>query len=258
MIRYVLIAVFLQLAATASADMIWEDNFDDKADGEMSCRISGGACRAPAGYQYMYGDPENAPPQGATQITTSANNNRKTRGATKRGFRINLPDKTFPDAENKLSVLWGASYGKVYIQWDMRESRAWPKTSYQKLFRLPASAQTTIPEWKNRNFAISFSPFSGTEGVDHMTWFKCRLGIEISTGAWHTYEIMLDLPNQKAQLWVDGVSYGVKTATGINKAWSYASFEIGGNQHTDPDKPDAGEYRDYDNVKVSTTYIGVD
>ncbi len=244
-------------ALSAHADIMWSDNFDDKPDGEMSCSLSGGACAAPAGYTYMYGDPENAPAQGATQITTAANNNNKVTGKNKRGFRINLPDKTFPDQENKLSVTWGSSHGKVYIQWDERDSRDWPDSSYQKLFRLPASNQTTIPEWKGRNFAIGFSPFNGKEGIDHLTWSNCRLGIEVSIGDWHTYEIMLDMPNQKAQLWVDGVPYGEKKASGINTSWTFSSFEIGGNQHTYPDNPDPGEYRDYDNVKVSTTYIGV-
>ncbi|MBU0964724.1 hypothetical protein KKC06_06820 [Patescibacteria group bacterium] len=203
------------------------------------------------------GDDENAPGCGTTQITTAANNNNISSGANKRGFRINLVDKEFPDGESKLSLSWSGSYSKFYLRWYMRESYVWTNTSYQKLFRIPDSSQKFIPEWKSGGqFAIAVSPFGGNEGVDHVTWTNFEMGDELSLDTWYCYEIMFDIPNKTFELWINGVSKGQKTASGIDTGWTVGGMEIGGNQHTAADNPASTETRDYDNVVVSESYIG--
>jgi len=237
--------------------VIWEEDFDDKSDGEYSC--SQQSCTPPLGYDDSDGDSENAPTQGTIQITTSANNDEIITGANKRGFRINLVEKNFPDYESGITENnWGPAQGKFYLRWYMRESFAWTSTSYQKLFRIKdTSQQRYIPEWKtNGNFYFAIDPFQGNVGVDRLIWTDVTLGGEINLDTWYCYELMIDTPNRVIELWVDDVSKGQQIATGINPSWQMSRIMIGGNQHTDPDNPPGVETRDYDNIIISDQYIG--
>ena len=249
------------LCSNTYASILFEDDFDDRSEGECGC--TGQPCYDTlTKYDYWYGDSENAPSGGAVKMTTSANNNNKITGATKRGFRIELPDKEPTDLESKArSKDWSGSSGVIYLKWDMYESRTWNNTSYQKLFRIPKDSQKVIPEWYNGYFRICFNigNWDCVSGVGGMHWNGVlRLGTEVSVGAWHTYILKIDTPNQSAEIWVDGTSYGSKTASGITTSWTYGAFDVGGNQNTSYDNPSAGEYRDYDNIVVGTTWADVE
>ena len=157
---------------------------------------------------------------------------------------------------------------EIWIRWYMRYESgfAWNTLNYDKiLFLHTDGGSDTIPEWKNAN---DFCIYNQHTGDDHNNlWtgegWQTVMGGATSDGQWHCYEIYLKMDtngsNGEAQVWIDGVSKGLKTgikwsgANGVTTGWNYVG--IGSNQAT----PNNGRamHVDFDDIAISNTgYIG--
>lgn len=82
------------------------------------------------------------------------------------------------------------------------------------------------------------------------------LDVDYTPGTWACYELKIDLVNKQAQFWVNGVSKGTLNATWWPSGWYVRYVEVGGNQYGHSWVSPTEEARDYDDIVVSTDYVG--
>jgi hypothetical protein len=241
--------IFLILRVS-NAEVIWQEHFDgfgkDWTCCLDDCSITPGV---PPGFIEFHSNTFNAEKCNALINTDAA----RTTGVNKRGFRIYLRTDTFPTGENVLRKDLGDNKTLIYLRWYQRDSSR-TYTNFQKLFRLKqSSGQILIPEWQVNNSHIQMNLWSASDGNNHF-FTGYNLDTDYIPGTWKCYEIKIDMVNKQTEFWVDGVSKGIQNATWWSDGWYIRYIEIGGNQYGHI----AGNTIDYDDIVVSTSYIGPD
>lgn len=242
---------------TGHATVIWQENFDgftkDWNCSLADCSLNPGL---PPGYSAFgsntlcknYGNPN-------TQIVTGAERT-SPGGTNKRGFRINLEEDCLPPGENILGKNLGADYGLLYIRWYQRDAVN-TFSNFQKLFRLKQADgnQILIPEFQVNSGKVQMNLWDVATADNHF-FTGYNLTTDYTPGTWVCYEIKIDLINKQAQFWVNGVSKGSFNATWWSSNWKIRYIEIGGNQYGHSWVYPTEKTRDYDDIVVSTSYVG--
>lgn len=247
--------VFLLTYHNAHAQVIWQEDFDSFSK-DWVCCLSDCALvpGLPPGYTEFHSNTMDGNyGECNTQITTDAHLG--TTEANKRGYRIYLEgNDPFPTGENVLKKNLGANYTQIYLRWYERDSYR-NFTNFQKLFRLKqTSGQILIPEWQVNYSHVNMNLWSTTTG--NLFWTNYNLDTDYTPNTWVCYELKIDLVNKQAEFWVDGVSKGSKSIPGWGTGWYIRYIEVGGNQFGHSWSAPTEHYRDYDNIVVSTSYVG--
>jgi len=186
------------------------------------------------------------------QVTTDASCGPA--GPNARGFRIYLEEDCWPTGENILRKDLGAGHQLLYLRWYQRESTT-DFANFQKLFRLKQpSGQVLIPEWQVDGNALRMNLWDVNSGNRFFDGYDLRT--DYVPGTWVSYEIKIDIVAQQAEFWVDGVSRGSFTNPAWSTSWAIRYVEVGGNQYGHSWSAPVEQYRDYDDIVVSSAPVG--
>ncbi|MHB8108963.1 MAG: hypothetical protein ACYDHW_02895 [Syntrophorhabdaceae bacterium] len=244
------------LIETGHSTVIWQESFDNFAR-DYSCTLADCSLNPglPPGYSAFgsntlcknYGRPN-------SQIVATAERSNPGQ-ANKRGFRINLEEDCLPPGENILGKNLGADYSLIYLRWYQRDSIK-SFQNFQKLFRLKRADgnQILIPEFQVGSNGVQMNLWDVQSTSNH--FFTGYSLSEYTPGTWVCYEIKIDLVNKQAQFWVNGVSKGTINATWWPSGWKIRYIELGGNQYGHSWVYPTEHTRDYDDIVVSTSYVG--
>lgn len=205
-------------------------------------------------------------------ITTAAS---RIQGPNKRGFRRLWGWNQYYDSgcadcngggpEAALFHSLGANYKKLYIRWYERPSWNSITSLYIKLFRIHSpTRQGWVPEWRT-DITGSVGKARMIVGMDPFDWSKdiWWTGFDYKTYAaahpyeWTCFELMIDITNNDMDFWVNGELITGKQRNGTTMCSHCSSINymsIGGN--TTAVSVDDNQYADYDDIKLSTGYIG--
>lgn len=249
-------AVFalLIICQTGHSAVIWQENFDGFTQ-DYNC--SSAVCTSPPGYVGFMSNTE-CKNYGLPNAQIAGTAERSYPGQTnKRGFRINLEEQCWPTGENLIRKDLGKDYNLIYIRWYQRDSYR-TFQHFQKLFRFKKADgnQNIIPMFYGNGSNIQMGLWDAqTASVHFFTGYN--LNTQYTVGTWVSYEIKLDLVNRQAEFWVNGVSKGKLDASSWWPAgWTIRNVEIGGNQYGHPWTAPVEHHRDYDDIVISTSYVG--
>jgi len=263
-VKLLMCLLMVLIPVSAFGTVLWESGFDGHSSDKECCEEDGNCTGAMQTwdtldlYTGMYQNVEGTNWGECNTIIGGAAERSDPGGSNKRGFRIYLDSQDFPNGENKLEFQVDP-VDTFYFRWYSRFSFT-PNGTYIKTHRLSCSGvgQCLIVDWLNHNggsgtkcqLTLSVNPYDNRFSWDH----TCA---EMPVDTWVCYEMFIDIPNEQATLWVDGVSQGTDTETDVNVDWNVYQIAIGGNQggFTEPTPPDE-ETMDYDDVVVSDEYIG--
>jgi len=262
--KHNMLAVLLALlfAGSAWGAVLWESDFDGH-DSDYECCESDGDCTGAVQswddlnlYSSIHANVMNDN-WGECNTIIGGAAERSSPGGNNRGFRIYLDDRDHPTGESSLGFDLDDE-ATFYIRWYSRFSFT-PTGGYVKTFRMYCASgvsQCLIIDWITHSgtcqLTLSIRPFSGTR----FSWGVTCAAMPVDT--WVAYEMFIDIPNEQATLWVDGINKGTDTEVAVGETWEVDLIEIGGNQYgfpepTDPDE----ETMDYDDVIVADAYIGL-
>ncbi len=252
--KIVFIASILIIAVSASAQagIIWQENFNGYSS-NWSC--TDGDCEAgcPSGYVGCRGDQSVA---GGPDIEISTAYERSNPGPSNRGYRVWVYDGTSGTCcENVLrkSVPAGTNF---YLRWYMRLSTN-KLENYWKMFRMFSNGTQIFilePKYRYSWGETRFNLSNGT-GSAEANWTQWVISKDYTPDTWVCMEVFINQTNGQATLWVDGASKGTISISQLQSSnYSIDRIEIGGNQSDIAGGND--NYMDYDDVVVSTTYIG--
>ncbi|MFH1586454.1 MAG: hypothetical protein ABID38_01200, partial [Candidatus Diapherotrites archaeon] len=250
-----------QSCSIPGVGVIFEDDFDGlNQDYFCGCLGYLEPCGAPLNYSYLDGDFCSGN-YGSCTTNLSGEGDREGGSGNNRGMRFYIEEDQYPCGEGGLSKNLGNSYKKIHLRWYMRESTTFPGINYgyQKLFRISDTisvSQIFVPEWVYRAEIDStiMSLWNATGSTNE--WWDVDLVTDITPYTWHSYEIKMDLENKLAEFWIDGASFGEQTSPGWGDGWSINEIKIGGNWAIHNWAYPNEETRDYDDLVISTEYIG--
>ncbi len=233
----------------AQAQIVWQEDFNvptkDWICCKADCALTPGV---PPGYTEFHsntmcgGDGCNA------GIISAAD-----RQGSGRGFRIDFTPTCFPTGENVLKKALPQKLQRFFLRWYERDTLN-RFDNFHKLFRLKqASGQILIPEWQRNGSHIQMNLWDAASNSNHF-FTGYNLDTDYVPGTWTCYEIFIDIPNKAAEFWVNGESKGKLTNQAWSTSWAVQNIEIGGNQYGGG----AGNYRDYDDIVASLSYVGPD
>ncbi len=251
------LTVFIvSLPALVSGQVVWKEDFDG-FDRDWVCCKSDCAREpgVPPGYSEFhsntlcknYGECN-------SQITTKAERNNP--GVeNKRGFRIYLKQHCFPTGENVLKKDLGENLTDFYLRWYERDSVN-RFSHFQKLFRMKQeTGQILIFEWQVNRRAVQMNLWDAASGKNHF-FPDYSLDWDYKPGNWVCYEIKIDLVKKEANFWVNGRNKGKMKNLPWQDGWYVRNIEVGGNQYGHSWKAPVEEYRDYDDIVLSKSYVG--
>jgi hypothetical protein len=248
--------LFLSLPSPVLGQVVWKEDFNGFDQDWVCCKADcAGEPGVPPGYSEFhsntlcknYGECN-------SQITIKAE--RSNPGVeNKRGFRIYLKQHCFPTGENVLKKDLGENLTAFYLRWYERDSVN-RFSHFQKLFRLKQKVgQILIPEWQVNRRSIQMNLGDAASGKNHF-FPDYSLDWDYKPGTWVCYELRIDLVKKEAEFWVDGKSKGKMKNLPWRDGWYLRNIEIGGNQYGHSWKEPVEEYRDYDDIVVSKSYVG--
>jgi len=247
--------VFFSLKVSYAAE-VWRETFDTYSKDYVCSNTGGGACEHPSQYTYMYGDtstsdgPDSAITDDAARIT----------GAGRRGFRLWVhPNSSGTCCENKITRLGlGIGYN-FYLRWYQRMNYN-TQSNYKKIFRIKTTggSQRIIIDWYKRYEAGNKTALILATAADNFQSVSVNpnytLEDDYTPNTWVCFEIFVDQTNDRWTLWVNGEQQGSPVRFTASNYY-IDGFSIGGNQ-----VGTSGQVHlvDYDDIVVSTTYIGPD
>jgi len=237
----------LGVPGNAGAQIVWQENFDNFTHDWICCRADCALTPGlPPGYSEFHSNTMCGGDGCNTAIIPAAD-----RRGSGRGMRVKFTSTCFPTGENVLKKNLGVNLQRFYLQWYERNTIN-RFSNFHKLFRLKQeSTQILIPEWQINGGHIQMNLWDANSNSNHF-FTGYNLDTDYSPGQWACYEIFIDIPNRQAEFWVNGVSKGKLTNQAWSTSWYVVNVEIGGNQYGG----EVGNYRDYDDIVVSTSYIG--
>jgi len=238
--------IFL-LSAPLNAQVVWSENFDSCNDYQC-CSDN---CPGPTGCNenYSSGDatPTYCPPECGIRINSAA-------GRTGKGMRWILFPPESVARDNMITTSLGGSYSRLFFRWYMRESNIGILEHYDKLFRIWTNGGQIVPEWRHTSSAGNTLAFNVWDQSSSNHYIGSRWEYTVPNNTWHCYEVMLDLAQDQIKMWYDGVLQGTVNASLVGSVFSY--FTIGGNASGHALSGSQRSYRDYDDIIVSTQYVG--
>jgi len=243
------VIVLLGSVSSTRAQVIWQEDFDGFTRDWVCCQPDCGLNPGlPTGYTEFHANTMCGGDGCNTAIIPAADRN-----GSGRGMRVKFTSTCFPTGENVLKKNLGTNLQRFYLRWYERDTLN-SFSNFHKLFRLKqGTSQILIPEWQTTGSHIQMNLWDANSNSNHF-FTGYNLDTDYTPGTWVCYEIFIDIPNRQAQFWVNGVSKGTLTNQAWSTSWYVLNVEVGGNQYGGG----AGNYRDYDDIVVSTSYIGPD
>lgn len=251
-----MLLMFLVSASVSYAGELWREDFDAYSRDYTCSNVGTGGCAHPSQYTYMYGDTSTSDgPDSA--ITEAAARNRE---AGNRGFRLWVyPNSSGTCCENKLVRLGLGMGNNFYLRWYQRMNFN-TQSSYKKIFRIKTTggSQRLIIDWyklwnagnKTRLILATAADSFQTVSINQ----NYSLEDDYTPNTWVCFEVYIDQTNDRWTLWVDGVQQGAPVSFTPSNFY-IDGFSIGGNQ---VGTSGAVHTVDYDDIVVSTSYIGPD
>lgn len=243
-----LVVGFALVSKLALAEIIWQEDFDGY-DANWSC--SNGGCTGPTGFDSSARGDQSTSASPDIEITTSAEWS-DPGGTNKRGYRVHIYSGTSGTCcENVLrkSMSFGTDF---YLRFYTRYSTN-RMGNYWKQFRFFASgSQVLIFEPKYRyswgETRLNLTNASGSESSVTQWVFSD----EYTANTWICVELFINQTNDEWTVWVDGENKGTYQWP-FSRQNAITRIEVGGNQTT----ASGGDHTmDYDDIVISTTYVG--
>jgi len=258
--KLILVFALLALNLTASAAVIFQDNFDNCSQNCNSAALS-----APTGWTQWYG-PGSSTIGGVThyagEITAPG------RSGSGKSFKIWRNGASWSDYNGVLHYYFDGSYSEIYMRYYKKIPTAMDLSqcsgsNYQKLWRLNVSGSAGEIYL---NINQNGGSLRNTGTLEMMTNTKSWVTILNHTdlaatwdGNWHSWEWRVNLSAGSVQLWIDGVSK--YSGTG----WNFGGGTFSMMQHFSMGNHAEGcswqsswQAMDIDDFVLSTTYVGPD